>query len=330
MPIPFPPRRLFARLAAAIAASAMLAIALAAPAAASMPGVHYPTQSLGDRGTNVYAIQLLLRERSLAVPLTGIFDAPTVAAVKLAETSFGLPADGVVDSRLWPMLTPRVELGSRGEAVRALQKELNEKRHSHLPTDGVFGTQTRDVLLAFQRHVGIGASGIAGTITWHYLIWHFELPTFGPSTNLCDYTVGNGAANWGTSAAIAQLEAAAKVIGSKGLGRIGVGDASFEHGGDIPGHETHEMGMDIDIRPLRYSRDQCSGGTNWHYGTYDRNATRQLIRTIRATAPKHVMLIYFNDPVLIHEGLTTWFAGHDDHLHVRYCEKTFPNAMYDC
>jgi len=126
------------------------------------------------------------------------------------------------------------------------------------------------------------------------------------------------------------LEAAARVIGSKGLGRIGVGDASFEHGGDIPGHETHEMGMDIDIRPLRYSRDQCSGGTNWHYGTYDRNATRQLIRTIRATAPKHVMLIYFNDPVLIREGLTTWFAGHDDHLHVRYCEKTFPNAMYDC
>jgi len=119
MPNPFPPRRLFARLAAAIGASAMLAIALAAPAAASLPGVHYPTQSLGNRGTNVYAIQLLLRERGLAVPLTGIFDAPTVAAAKLAETSFGLPADGVVDSRLWPMLTPRVELGSRGEAVRA-------------------------------------------------------------------------------------------------------------------------------------------------------------------------------------------------------------------
>jgi len=63
MPIPFPPRRLFARLAAAIGASAMLAIALAAPAAASLPGVHYPTQSLGNRGTNVYAIQLLLRDQ---------------------------------------------------------------------------------------------------------------------------------------------------------------------------------------------------------------------------------------------------------------------------
>ena len=220
--------------------------------------------------------------------------------------------------------------GSRGEAVRALQKELNEKRLTHLPTDGVFGTQTRDAVRAFQRHVGVAATGVAGAVTWKSLIWHFELPTFGSSTNLCDYTVGNGAANWATSAAVAQLEAAARVIGAKGYGRIGVGDAGFEHGGDIPGHQTHEWGMDIDIRPLRYSRDQCSGGTNWHYATYDRYATRQLIGAIRATAPRHVMLIYFNDPVLIREGLTTWYAGHDDHLHVRYCEKTFPNAMYDC
>ena len=41
-------------------------------------------------------------------------------------------------------------------------------------------------------------------------------------------------------------------------------------------------------------------------------------------------LIYFNDPVLIKEGLTTRFAGHDDHLHVRYCEKTHPLKKYDC
>ena len=107
MPFPFAPRRVFARLAATMGASAVLAIALAAPAAASLPDAHYPTQSLGDRGTNVYAIQLLLRERGLPAPLTGIFDALTVEAVKAAETSFGLPADGVVDSRLWPMVRLR-------------------------------------------------------------------------------------------------------------------------------------------------------------------------------------------------------------------------------
>lgn len=41
-------------------------------------------------------------------------------------------------------------------------------------------------------------------------------------------------------------------------------------------------------------------------------------------------LIYFNDPVLIREGLTTWYTGHDDHLHIRYCEKVYSVSAYDC
>jgi hypothetical protein len=43
-----------------------------------------------------------------------------------------------------------------------------------------------------------------------------------------------------------------------------------------------------------------------------------------------VKLIYFNDPVLIREGLTRYYAGHDDHVHVRYCERVYPLAAYDC
>ena len=58
---------------------------------------------------------------------------------------------------------------------------------------------------------------------------------------------------------------------------------------------------------------------------YDRAATRALIKMIRAAAPGHVKLIYFNDPVLIREGLTTWYSGHDDHLHIRYCEPSYPS-----
>ena len=60
--------------------------------------------------------------------------------------------------------------------------------------------------------------------------------------------------------------------------------------------------------------------------SYDRTATRALIKAIRAAAPGHVKLIYFNDPVLIREGLTTRYTGHDDHLHIRYCEPGYPVA----
>jgi hypothetical protein len=55
-----------------------------------------------------------------------------------------------------------------------------------------------------------------------------------------------------------------------------------------------------------------------------------MIQKFRSYAAGHVMLIYFNDPVLIDEGLTTWHTGHDDHVHVRLCEATDPLAAYDC
>ena len=51
-------------------------------------------------------------------------------------------------------------------------------------------------------------------------------------TGLCDYSVGNGAANWGTRPAIAQTEAAARIVYA-GYGRVAVGDVALEHGGRI-------------------------------------------------------------------------------------------------
>jgi peptidoglycan hydrolase-like protein with peptidoglycan-binding domain len=323
-------RRVVARLLAPASVAAIGVLLLAGPAVAAWPDERYPVQSLGDRGTDVIAIQLLLRQLGHPLTVTGLYDAATVTEVKALESASKLPVDGIADARVWLVLGVRVEPGMRGEAVRALQRELNEKRGTSLPVDGVFGSQTRAAVLAFQRHASIGQTGVVGPVTWKALVWHFERPRFIKATMLCDYSVGNAAANWATASAIAHLEIASAAVGAKGYGRVAVGDAGFEHGGDIPGHMTHEVGLDVDIRPMRHSHDQCSGGTNWRLGTYDRAATRVLIRAIRAAAPGHVKLIYFNDPVLIREGMTTWFAGHDDHLHIRYCQALYPDAMYRC
>jgi hypothetical protein len=76
------------------------------------------------------------------------------------------------------------------------------------------------------------------------------------------------------------------------------------------------VGLDVDVRPIRTADNQCT----W----------AQLINDIRAAAPGHVKLIYFNDPVLIREGLTTHFAGQDDHLHIRCCELRDPSSVYRC
>jgi murein endopeptidase len=139
----------------------------------------------------------------------------------------------------------------------------------------------------------------------------------------------------GTGAAIGQLEAAARAFVGSRHGRVSVGDISFERGGNIPLHQTHERGLDVDIRPNGDAENQCSFGTNWRLASYDRAATRILINDIRAAAPGHVKLVYFNDPVLIREGLTTHFLGHDDHLHMRkrLSGRDVPLlmlAMWDC
>jgi peptidoglycan hydrolase-like protein with peptidoglycan-binding domain len=315
-----------------LALVALLGSATVADAAAP---IAWPVQSRGDRGTDVLAIQQLLRSRlgpwsPYRPPVDGRFEASTETAVEVFQHTVGLPVNGVVDASTWAHLARPLRPGSRSSAVYALQIELAAKVHAALQINARYDGATRAAVMAFQRHLGLPATGETDMRTWRDLVWHFETPTFGSSTGLCDYTLENAGANWATAEAIDTLEGAGRAVQALGLGRIAVGDASFEHGGDIPGHETHERGLDIDIRPLRKARDQCTWGTNWRLSSYDRAATRTLIQKIRAASPDHIKLIYFNDPVLIGEGLTTWFTGHDDHLHVRFCEARYSLAMYDC
>ena len=322
-----PRRRLRPRLVAPIAA--LLAVLLAASSAtAALSGFDWPVQSVGNRGADVKALQLLLLARGVTVTFNGRFTTETRAGVQRFQASRGLPRTGIVDGTTWAKLVMRVGPGSPRYPVLALQRQLNEKRGAGLTLTGTWDAPTATAVRAFERHVGLPIDGIAHTTMWRYLTAHFDRPSF--VRHLCDYSVGNGPANWGTGAAIGQTEAAGAAMVAAGYGRVALGDVSFEHGGDIPLHSTHEVGLDTDLRPMRDNNDQCTWGTTYRLTSYDRAATRALVRAIRSTAPGHVKLVYFNDPVLIREGLTTWYAGHDDHLHVRYCEANHRLAAYRC
>lgn len=288
----------------------------------------YPHQSLGNRGADVAAIQGFLRHRGATIALDGFFGAATEAAVKAFQSHAGLQVTGRVGETTWTALVVRVESGVSGEAVKALQRQLNEKRGAGLAITGAYDAPTVAAVRAFQRHTGLTVNGIAGALTWRYLIAHFDRPAFGSA--VCDYQVGNGLADWGTAAAIGQVEAAAKNVVALGHGRVAIGDIGLEHGGDIAGHDSHERGLDVDVRLMRNARDQCAIGVSYRSSAYDRAATRDLINAIRATAKGHVKLIFFNDPVLIREGLVRWYTGHDNHLHIRYCERSHPIPAYDC
>ena len=306
----------------------MLALAALAPGAQAVT-IRYPTLSAGNRGSDVKAVQATLIGLGYPMTFDGIYGTATVNAVRSFQAAHALGATGIVDDATWNRLLVPIGPGSVGMPVRVLQRELIEKRHAKVPVDSVYGASTKAAVIAFQKHMGLTATGSVTLQTWRYLLWHYETPAFN-ATTLCDYSVGNGAANWATGSSIGALEATAAAVAAKGYGRIAVGDASLEHGGNIPGHQTHEVGLDIDIRLLRKDHQQCRYGMTYRLSTYDRNANRALIRAIRAAAPGHVKLIYFNDPVLIAQGLTTHFPGHDDHLHIRYCVPGYTDPMYRC
>ena len=323
------PRRLHRPTAVGLVVGWLAVLVAVAPVSAALPGFRWPVQSLGNRGVDVRAIQSLLRGHEIAVVYDGIFGAGTRQAVLTFQGAQSLPATGIVDAATWDRLVGTVGPGAAREPVLTLQRLLNEKRGAGLTVGGTWNAATAAAVRAFERHVGLPVDGLADRTVWRYLVAHYDLPRFWTG-GLCDYSVGVANANWGTGSAIGQVEAAAARMVAMGHGRVAMGNGSLEHGGDIRGHQTHEVGLDVDLRPMRDRRDQCRWGTNYRLASYNRTATRNLVKAIRATAPGHVKLIYFNDPKLIAEGWTTRFPGHDDHLHVRYCEAGHAKAEYRC
>jgi hypothetical protein len=326
--------------AALIALVALGGLGSVSPASAAT--IQWPAQGVGDRGTDIVMIQHLLRARGApTLPVTGYFGAMTRSAVVAFQQRTGLTASGIVDGATWSRLVISVRYDRRGEAVRAVQVALNEKRGAGLPVTGWFGPMTRTAVVAFQRGHGLTADGIVGSTTWRALAGHFEQPAFS-APSLCAYPTGANAhrAHWGTASAIASVELAARTVHGAGHGPVAVGDISLEHGGDIAGHVTHEAGLDVDIRPMRKANNQCSSGTTWYRwesgrkvccnAAYDRAATRDLIRALRAAGGARLDVIALNDPQLIKEGLTMYLAGHDDHLHASFCQARHADRRYTC
>ncbi len=76
-----------------------------------------------------------------------------------------------------------------------------------------------------------------------------------------------------------------------------------------PRHQTHTHGNCVDIRPIRDSGNQP---VEWSHGNYNRSQTRNLLNLLKEMGAESV---YFNDPQMISDGLSSRMGGHDNHIH---------------
>src|SRR5438477_435893 len=83
-------------------------------------------------------------------------------------------------------------------------------------------------------------------------------------------------------------------------------------GSGFPPHHQHQRGVEADMRPL--SKDGQDLHLTFSSAEYSRELTREFVQLLRSNARIH--RVFFNDPQLMAESLTSHAAGHDDHLHL--------------
>ncbi len=233
------------------------------------------------------------------------------AAERIADGSFRLTSEGL-------------SLGSKvagAESVAGVLRErVDERNHESisgsLVSPIIKGAESylEDAKDFIGKHapvvgspLGIGGGGAA---------WGGPVNTVLPRSGEGFRTYSAPGSQYATESVANELRTSSAEWARRGGSPVNIGDISKRGGGDIAGHETHEQGRQVDIRPFR--RDGGNVPVTWQSRAYDREQTRSYIEFMKERNPGTTVL--FNDPVLVKEGLTQKYEGHDNHLHF-----SFPN-----
>lgn len=170
------------------------------------PTPSYPGTPLrrGSTGPDVVVVQAELNRISQNYPAIpkvtadGIFGPATENAVREFQQIFGLAVDGIVGRETWYQLVrvyvgvtrlaelnsegqrfygiswaypDAIQMGNRGVNVEHLQYMLSVISEfidevPPLKVDGIFGQETRQAVLGFQRYAGLPQTGTVGATTW--------------------------------------------------------------------------------------------------------------------------------------------------------------------
>ena len=156
------------RVAAATVFAVAVAVGLTGQAAVAAAAPAWPTVSSGAQGPNASTVQYLLRQRGETISADGIFGAQTKAAVQRFQTANALQSDGIVGPLTWAKLVVPLDAGATGEAVRALQTQLN--RFSPVTVNGTFSGATNDAVVDFKADHDLGTGTAVDVVFWQWLI----------------------------------------------------------------------------------------------------------------------------------------------------------------
>ena len=92
-----------------------------------------------------------------------------------------------------------------------------------------------------------------------------------------------------------------------------IGQISKKGGGPMPPHKSHQLGVDVDVRPMR--KDGENAPVTITDSQFDRELTTELIKLWWRLAPTQA--VFFNDQSVIDAGLSRFVNGHHNHFHVR-------------
>ncbi|GAB4234827.1 MAG: hypothetical protein Kow00121_62490 [Elainellaceae cyanobacterium] len=128
-----------------------------------------------DVGIAVAEMQELLRTQGFEIRVDGDFGWRTEVAVKRFQRQQGLRVDGIVGRETWVALRSAVKAGTRllrqgrsGSDVAELQGLLQVHGYP-VQRDGIFGTETRQAVVAFQQAHHLSGNGVVGATTWFLL-----------------------------------------------------------------------------------------------------------------------------------------------------------------
>jgi peptidoglycan hydrolase-like protein with peptidoglycan-binding domain len=99
---------------------------------------------------------------------------------------------------------PTIRQGTTGDAVRRLQRALFRTGNHQVLIDGIYGWQTGEAVIDFQKGYALTPDGVVGPATWN------KLPGGGPMPELAEGSTGKavhrlqtvlteGAGQWGVS-----------------------------------------------------------------------------------------------------------------------------------